>query len=664
MVADELAELKEQLRSLVDGLVNVARVGRSLGVHLILATQKAAGVVDGQIRANTDLRVCLRVKEIGDSQDVIDAPDAAHLPSAYPGRALLVRGSGPPQLLQTARVTAPRRPGSETVRRAIALRWFDVAPPPPPAEAGGDDLTTDLNVLVDAVRAAAEADGLAPPYRPWLPPLPTALALDELAATRFAIPLGRWDRPQDQRQDVLEVPLGSGHVAIVGSGRSGRTTALRGAAVGLARAAGPGELHLHVVDGSGGLAGLDALPHTGVVVGPDDPERLERLLDRLTAIMRERRRDLSRLGAASVTELWSRDVADAPPHIVLLVDGWDGLVEHTEGASRTMLDLLAGGPAVGITVVLAGDERILKSRLLARLTHRLCLRLDNPTDATLVGLQVRNLPEDLPPGRALWAADGGQVQLPLLATDPSGPAQAAALADTAARLRADSEEPDAARAPLRLDRLPEQITLAEASALGSPPTTGRPVLLGVSGDRLSPVWAGLDAGPLVIAGPAGSGRSTAAATVAASAAASGLRVLLAAPRPSAAHGRAAGAGVTVVPSGELAEPLDRAPVDLVVLDDVDRLAPHDDLVERLTTPGAPALAVTGLLDSFGFGATGLSKVARTRPGSVVLLCPPNHLVAANVGVTLERGAGFSGPPGRAYLVAEGKPVLGQVPDLR
>jgi hypothetical protein len=109
--------------------------------------------------------------------------------------------------------------------------------------------------------------------------------------------------------------------------------------------------------------------------------------------------------------------------------------------------------------------------------------------------------------------------------------------------------------------------------------------------------------------------------------------------------------------------LDDPPADLVVLDDVDRFPVDDGLADRLSEPGGPALAVAALLDSFGFGATGLLKFARTRPGSVVLLCPPNHLVAANVGVNLERGMGFSGPPGRAYLVAEGKMVLGQAPDV-
>ena len=185
----------------------------------------------------------------------------------------------------------------------------------------------------------------------------------------------------------------------------------------------------------------------------------------------------------------------------------------------------------------------------------------------------------------------------------------------------------------------------------------------MSGDRLSPVCASLEAGPVVIAGPTGSGRTTAAAAIAASAAASGLRVLLAAHRRTAPHEHAAEAGVTVVTSGEAADALDSSSFDLVVLDDADRFPADESLVERLTEPDGPSLAVAALLDSFGFGASGLLKFARTRPGAVVLLCPPNHLVAANVGVSLERGTGFSGPPGRAYLVAEGKMMLGQVPDV-
>lgn len=120
----------------------------------------------------------------------------------------------------------------------------------------------------------------------------------------------------------------------------------------------------------------------------------------------------------------------------------------------------------------------------------------------------------------------------------------------------------------------------------------------------------------------------------------------------------------MLPAAELAAALAGGPVDLVVVDDADQLGPDDPLAQLLVGAGAPALVVTALIESFGFGARGLVKAARSGPNSaVVLLSPPNHLAAADVGVTLERGGGFTGPPGRAYLVADGETGLGQVPDL-
>ncbi len=664
IVVDELAEMKDQLPELVDGLVNVARVGRSLGVHLVLATQKPAGVVDSQIRANVDLRVCLRVAGDGDSIDVIDVPDAARIPKERPGRALLVRGGSPPRLVQTARVTTVRRDDAATPRAALPLRWHAVHAPPPgrPTQHG---LVTDLQVQVAAVREAARRAGLVAPYRPWLPPLPEVLALDAppldaLPVRRFAASLGLWDRPEQQRQEPLPFELGTGHLAVVGSARTGRTSALRAVAAGLAAGAAATELHLHVIDGSGGLAGLAALPHTGVVADPEDPPRLERLLTRLAALVRERRRLLTQHAAASVAELWAHRPELAPPHVVLLVDDWAGLADGPETAAQTALfELLTGGLAAGVTVCVAGDERLLRSRVIGRFTHRLCLRLNNPADGTVMGLDIRHLPAGLPAGRGLWSPEGTEVQVPLLTADPAGPAQAGAL--VAASLRAGHGAPEGPNAPLRLDPLPDRITLADADRTARPRPSGRHVLVGVGGDRLAGRWADLDAGHLLVAGPARSGRSTAAAAIAASATAAGLRVLLAAPRPGGVLRRAGELGLTVLPTAELGAVLDHQPVDLVVVDDADQLGPEDPLAQRLTATGGPALAVSALIESYGFGARGLVKAARSGPTSaVVLLSPPNHLAAADVGVTLDRGGGFTGPAGRAYLVADGETGLGQV----
>lgn len=651
IVVDELAEMKERLPDLVDGLVAVARIGRSLGVHLVLATQKPAGVVDGQIRANADLRICLRTANPGESMDVIETGDAAEIPKDRPGRAVVVRGGAGAAVVQTARITTPVTSGAAAAPRAVPMRWDDVAPPPARREAG-DGLRTDLDVLVEAVVSAAGADGLVAPFRPWTDPLPLALALDELPAVPLSLGLGICDRPDMQRQEPLTVPLGSGHLVVVGSGRTGRTAALRAVAAGLARAAGPDRVHLHAVDGAGGLAGLAALPHTGVVVDPDDGERLERLLVRLLAEVRDRRRRMAEHGASVVAEL-----PEPPPQIVLLVDGWTGLTEGADtGAATAMHELLGGGSsAAGVTVCLAGDERLLKGRVLGRIDHRLCLRLNTPSDATLLGLDIRNLPAGLPPGRALWAADGCEVQLPLLVVDPSGPAQSAALAAFGQGLRTRYPDVDARVAPLRLDPLPVRIDLGTVLRMGPPPT--RSLLLGVSGDRLAPVWTDLDGpGHVVVAGPSRSGRSTALAAIAVAAVLAGLRVVLVAPRPGPVHRTAADRGVVLCGPAEIPT----ADTDLVLVDDADSVNWDDTLVERLVA--GPRLVVGAQLDAFGFGSSGLVKAARRSIGPVMLLSPPNHLSADNVGVKIDRTAAFTGPPGRAFLSVDGEVQLGQVAD--
>ncbi|HYH32047.1 MAG TPA: FtsK/SpoIIIE domain-containing protein, partial [Pseudonocardia sp.] len=658
VVVDELAELKEQLPALVDELVGVARIGRSLGVHLVLATQKPGGVVDAQIRANVDLRICLRTRDDGESMEVIETPDAARIPKDRPGRALVGRGGAAPVLVQTARVTTPVSSGSEVLRRAVPLPWDAIAPPPPP-RTDTEGLRTDLQELVAVITSAADAEGLAAPFRPWAPPLPGVLPLGDLPALPGALLLGLRDRPDLQRRDPLAVPLGSGHLAIVGSGRTGRTSALRGIAAGLALAHGPTEVHVHVLDGSGGLAGLAALPPVGVVAGEDDPERVERLLTRLVEEVRGRRRLLAERGAASAAELG----ADAPPSIVLLVDDWYGAVDGDGPASAALRELMTGAAtAAGVTVCLAGDERLLRARVLNRMDHRLCLRLNNPADGTALGLDVRHLPEGLPPGRGLWSADGAEVQVPLLAPEPHGAAQSAALAALGERLRAEHGEPAGERAPLRLDPLPYRIGLAAAREL---PARGHgDLVLGVAGDRLSAVRAewGDAVGHVLVAGPGRSGRSTAVAGIAASAAAGGARALLVAQRRGEPHRAAERMGVQVATPAELPELLDGGAVDLVAVDDADAADLDEGLVTRLAGPGGPALVVAAQIDAFGF-PRGLLAAAKKGAGPVVLLSPPNHLLAENVGVRIERGAGFSGPPGRALLAVDGELLVGQVADL-
>lgn len=657
VIVDELAELKDHLPMLVDGLVAVARIGRSLGVHLVLATQKPGGVVDSQIRANVNLRICLRTRDEGESMDVIEVGDAARIPTANPGRALVGRGGQAPSLVQTARITTPCETGTGVLRRAVPVHW--TAPAAPRAAAGESGLRTDLHHVVDVVVAASTEEGLAAPYLPWTPPLPEVVLLDALLTTPGHLLLGLCDRPEAQRQDPLEIELGSGHVGIFGSGRTGRTSALRAIAAGIARSHPPTSVHLHAVDGARGLAGLAALPHVGVVADDDDPERLERLLTRLSAEVRRRRQLLAAHGASTTAELG----ASAPPAIVLLVDDWSGVLETDGVGPAALQELLSGGAsAAGVTVCVTGDERLMRGRLLNRLDHRLCLRLNDPSQATALGLSVRNLPDGLPPGRGLWAESGSEVQVPLLAPEPNGPAQAAALRALAAAVRDGLGDPAGDNAPMRLDPLPSRIGWAAASAL--PELTPGDVLVGVAGDRLSAVRVplGTATGPVLVAGPPRSGRSTTAASIALDAARAGRRTLLVAPRPGDAHRAAEAHGAVLVAPADLAAALDGEPPDVVVVDDADTAGLDDAVVARLTGAGGPALVVGALLDAFGFGSRGLVQEVKRNPGPVVLLCPPNHLGAENVAVKIERGAGFAGPAGRAVISVYGQQLLGQVPD--
>jgi S-DNA-T family DNA segregation ATPase FtsK/SpoIIIE len=661
IVIDEFAEMKDQLPDLLDDLVGVARTGRSLGVHLLLATQRPSGVVSPQIRANADLRVCLRVADDADSLDIIDTAAAARIPKDRPGRAYVQRAERAPQLMQSARITTPRC-GLTLNRQVVPVLWSQPAPPaatPAAAQAGG----TDLDAVLDAVVRAARTDGLTAPYPVLCAPLPATVLLDDLTTgpvERHRLVVGLRDLPARQRQETLTLDLGSGHLAVVGSARTGRTGAHRAFAVGLADAHRPDELHLHVLDGGGGLAALADLPHCGVYCGPDDGERVDRLLQRLAELVVGRRAQQSRLRAGSVAELWQRDPGTAPPQIVLLVDGWEAFGEPSGGPRQDrLIALLAAGLAAGVTVCLSGDESVLRARLLARIEHRLVLRLNNPADASLAGLPTRAMPAGLPPGRGLWAADGAEVQLPVLTAAPGGGAQVDAVAAAARRLRAAYPAVAASsRAPLRLDPLPVRITLAEAEKLGPAPVAEPAALLGVGGDSLAPIWLPSTERRVVVTGPQRCGRSTAAGAIATSLARQGAAVLFVAGRSMPGSELP---GVRVVAAPGAVDALAAARYDAVVLDDADALGPDDPALRAVSAVDAATVVIVAGLDAITSALRGPLSTVRQTAGAVVLLSPGDRFAAAKLGVSLTADMTFTGPPGRAYVCVRGDVVLAQVP---
>lgn len=656
IVVDEFAEMKEDLPDFIDGLVAIARVGRSLGVHLILATQRPSGVVSPEIRSNANLRVCLRVASDSDSLDVVDAPDAARISKENPGRAYMRIGSEPLLLFQTARVGGHSGSTQGTTQEVVVrhLRWDDWVYLPGKAEAASSELT-DLDLLVRAIREAAVEEGVVPASRPWTEPLPSLVTLDSLeGGDAWSVVVGERDLPSLQRHVPWAVPLDE-NLLVVGSARSGRTTLVRTLVAAAARCDSPAATHVYVLDGGNALGALEALPHVGVVVPRGQTDRAGRLLGRLVLLSQERNEQLARNGFSGLREQWDAvPEAERLPRIVLIVDRWESWSEElaTAGYDELLSRLLSEGSAAGVSVVVAADETVLRTRIPARVSQTLVLRVNDPTAALNLGLPsaVAATTTTLPAGRAILAADGSELQIAVL-DDGTGAAESARVSELTTTVNLTPNN----ALPFRLVALPTSVA---RNSLSAHHATGG-VVLGVGGDEADAVVVEPLRG-LVVAGPPRSGRSTALVTVVLGAIESGLRVVVVCPRRSDLTTLAD--RVTVLRGDEVGAAGWTAGLrgcDMLVIDDVDLVAGDLDLSAVLADRSSPPTVVGVDLDACSM-PTGLLRAALKRAQQALLLCPPDHLVAQSVGVRLPRGGGFSGPPGRGVLAVDGEQVMVQV----
>jgi len=692
LVIDEFASLVAELPDFVTGLVGIAQRGRSLGVHLILATQRPAGAVSADIRANTNLRIALRVTDAAESLDVIDAPDAARIGKSTPGRCYVRYGAAAPVQMQSARIGG-RRPGISTDRadvEVVAVPWAVLGRPLPPARAmadqAGDDpaLATDLSVLVEAIAGAARALGIPAQPSPWLPPLPESVTLEALPpipdAGEASVPFCLIDVPARQSRDALAVDLShGGHLVIAGAPRSGRSTALRTIAGSVAARYSPADVHLYGLDcGGGALGPLLQLPHCGAVVSRDQTDRVERLLSALRAEIGRRQQLLAVDGFAGVAEQRAAcaDPERRLPWMLLLFDWWEGYAAAYEQYDygrliESILLILREGPAAGLRAVVTTDRAALLGQVGTVFQRRLVLNLADRDDAAYAGLNVRAMPRVQPPGRVLFLGSSHMLegQAALLSGDPSGPAQVAALHALGRGAAQRYPRPPRPQRPLRVDALPTRITAAETLALEPSFTPPSPLwaLAGAGGDELGPL--GLDVGAdgpgVVVAGPPRSGRSTALLTMTRSLLAAGTPVLVITPRRSplrslAERSLSETSGVLGLLDGSDPEAAEGLLADrdrfVVVVDDAEMLS--DGLVspvlERVLVSGRDGehgVILAGPVTDLGRCYAGFIYTAlKSRCGLFTGLEGPGD--GDLFGLRLPRGTG-PGPLGRGLLVRSG-----------
>ncbi|MFJ5776535.1 FtsK/SpoIIIE domain-containing protein [Streptomyces sp. NPDC093094] len=690
LVIDEFASLVAELPDFIAGLVDIARRGRSLGVHLILATQRPAGVVSADIRANTNLRIALRVTDGAESSDVIDAPDAGSIAKSTPGRAYVRSGAQSLTAVQSARIGG-RRPGIGTDRPKVTVKsvaWSSFGRPAPRVSEGEDDgtLVTDLSLLVDAIRGGAEQMRFGSQRSPWLAPLPDQLSLADLPDSAVAsqgnqdvppIRLGLTDLPALQSRTALALDLVHGeHLMLVGGPRSGRSTALRTLAGSLAASTSPTDVHLYGIDcGANALLPLANLPHCGAVVTRDQPDRVRRLLGRLLAEISRRQQLLALEGLSSAAE--QRAIAapeDRLPWMVLLLDGWEGYTSALEGVEygrlvEMVVKVFREGAAVGVKVVMTADRSGFSGQVSPAFADKLVLRLTDANEYSLAGLSNREVPKNMAPGRALRLTDHGvqETQIALLAPEPSGQAQVAALRDIAQEARRVHGVPPKSHRPLRVDELPVRLTAEQALALDPNFAPPSPLwaLVCVGGDELEPIGVDLEeSGPgFVIAGPPRSGRSTALLVAARSLLRNDVPLVLVTPRRSPLRALEDEPGVlgfltTDNSERDLKELLQRAEGRpyAVVADDADMLYDTDldralEDVAQSARDGGVGLLVAGATDTFNSQYRGfVVETRRSRQG--LLLSPQSASDGELFNVRVPTSG--EGPVGRGILVRSGQ----------
>lgn len=687
IVIDEFAALAREVPAFVDGVVDIAQRGRALGLHLVLATQRPSGVISESIRANTNLRIALRVASPPDSEDVIASKDAALVPRERPGRGYARIGHSELTAFQSA---YGGEPVSEGDRARVIVTPFELVArdhvAPDRAAEVGEGAVTQLEWLVDAVEGAAEQAAIVGAPPPWLPELPSLASRNELLAAYPGEPgvFGMIDDPARQRRLPLTFdPHEDGSMLVFGAAGAGKTTLLRTLASVLAQRWSARELWLFVLDfASRGLTSLEVLPQCGAVVAGGDEERVVRLLTLLRGTVEERRRAFTETGVLTLEEYRRRTGQEAPAIVVMLHD-YGAFVSAYERVSMgahvdAVPALVADGRAVGIHFVLTAERRsAVPPSLLNTVARRLVLRMASREEYAALGLDERAAAgAAATPGRGL-TTEGLELQVGVEGERHEGEAQLEALAAVGRRLREadDAVAPGIASLPATLD----------AASLPSP-ARGQPLrpVVGVSDepagryDTFRPLTLDLESGHLLVAGPYRSGRSTVLATLATQMFAAGASdIHLLSPRTRTDlhelgvwSSVARGTDACAARANELADIVRKrdpatshAPM-VVMVDDAGELAqsPAEAALEVIVRRGREVdLRVVVAVES---------QTARTmweswfkeirKEGQGLLLAPDADQDGTLLGVQLPRHRSMAMPPGRGYSVDRGQVRLVQI----
>ncbi|MBQ1187061.1 MAG: type VII secretion protein EssC [Clostridia bacterium] len=398
IISDEFAELKTQQPEFMTQLVSAARIGRSLGVHLILATQKPSGVVDDQIWSNSKFRVCLKVQERADSMDMLKRADAAELTDT--GRFYLQVGYNELfELGQSAWSGASYYPSDRVVKEkdnsvvvidtnGHAIKQVKIDKKRSLAK----NAKKQLDVITEYLRGIAEDEGIK--IKPlWLEPIPAKILLDDVkkkyatTAEKFILNpvIGEYDDPAHQRQNVLRLPLSKeGNTVIYGVAGSGKTTFLNGMIYSLINEHTPEEVNIYILDfASETLRAFSKAPHVGDVILSYEAEKVSNLFKMLQAEIEKRKKLFADYGGDYASYLKSS--GKTLPSIVVAINNFAAFTEAYEEKEEAVSYLSREGTKYGVYFVLTAlGTGAVRFRLLQNFKQLLVLQLNDETDYSSV----------------------------------------------------------------------------------------------------------------------------------------------------------------------------------------------------------------------------------------------------------------------------------------
>lgn len=514
VIVDEFSELLSQHPDFAELFVAVGRLGRSLGIHLLLASQR---LDEGRLRGldtHLSYRVCLKTFSASESRAVLGVPDAHHLPSA-PGAAFLKTAAGELVRFQTAYVSGPCPRRADPPQTAMPMLFTAAAAHAPRrGPEGGADAVTPTVVEAVLTRVVGRG-GAAHPV--WLPPLLVPPTLDMLTTAGegggLDVPIGLVDSPFDQRRDLLVARLAGagGNVAVVGAPRSGKSTALRCLILALAEGHGPAEVGFYCLDfGGGALSSLRGMPHVGSVAGRQEIDLCRRTVAVLESVLRKREDTFRRTGIDSMAEYRARRSAGDPmaaddPYgdVFLVIDGWATVRQQFEALEAPITAIAAQGLSFGVHVVLTASRWAeLRPALKDQIATRVELRLGDPAESEMDRRRARLL-ANAQPGRGI-TPDGKDmvIALPRWDAQRTTTGLTEAVAATVGRLR---DRWAGQRAP-RVELLPTVVCHRDVAAGDRPPTQ---VVIGLGEQELRPVAVDFGEQPHLLAlGETGCGKSS------------------------------------------------------------------------------------------------------------------------------------------------------------